>query len=70
MESMMLLSWALPLNIQDPFYRGGLVNFTHAQFAAAGFDAAFYTNLKSRQRWKSNVQVLSVVLAAVGANVP
>lgn len=30
---------------QDNFYRQGLANFTQAQFAEAGFDADFYSNL-------------------------
>ena len=32
-------------HFQDAFYRQGLANFTQTDFAAAGFDADFYTNL-------------------------
>lgn len=31
--------------IQDAFYRQGLANYTQAQFAQAGYDADFYSNL-------------------------
>jgi hypothetical protein len=33
-------------HLEDKFYREGLANFTEAQFAAAGYDATFYANLK------------------------
>lgn len=33
-------------HLEDKFYREGLANFTEAQFADAGYDAAFYANLK------------------------
>jgi hypothetical protein len=33
-------------HLEDKFYREGLANFTEAQFAAAGYNAAFYANLK------------------------
>jgi hypothetical protein len=42
-----VLNYALTLeHLEDKFYRDGLSNFTQAQFAAAGFDATFYQNLK------------------------
>jgi hypothetical protein len=42
-----VLNYALTLeHLEDKFYRDGLMNFTQAQFAAAGFDATFYRNLK------------------------
>ncbi|MDI1490831.1 MAG: hypothetical protein OHK93_002036 [Ramalina farinacea] len=41
-----LLNFILSLEqFQDAFYRQGLANFTQAQFAQAGFDADFYSNL-------------------------
>jgi hypothetical protein len=42
-----VLNYALTLeHLEDKFYRDGLANFTQKQFADAGFDATFYTNLK------------------------
>ena len=42
-----ILNYALTLeHLEDTFYRGGLANFTEAEFAAAGFDSTFYTNLQ------------------------
>ena len=42
-----ILNYALTLeHLEDKFYREGLANFTQEQFAAAGFDATFYANLK------------------------
>ncbi|KAI4188941.1 MAG: hypothetical protein L6R41_001827 [Letrouitia leprolyta] len=41
-----ILNFILSLErFQDNFYRQGLANFTQAQFAEAGFDADFYSNL-------------------------
>jgi hypothetical protein len=42
-----ILNYALTLeHLEDKFYRQGLANFTQDQFAAAGYDATFYQNLK------------------------
>lgn len=41
-----LLQYILSLeHFQDAFYRQGVANFTQAQFAEAGFNADFYSNL-------------------------
>ena len=41
-----VLNFILSLELfQDTFYRQGLANFSQAQFAEAGFDKDFYTNL-------------------------
>ena len=41
-----ILNYALTLeHLEDTFYRTGISNFTQAQFAAAGFDADFYSHL-------------------------
>jgi hypothetical protein len=42
-----ILNYALTLeHLENKFYGEGLSNFTQAQFAAAGYDSTFYTNLK------------------------
>ena len=41
-----ILNFILSLEqFQDAFYRQGLANFTQAEFAEAGYDADFYSNL-------------------------
>ena len=45
-NDMSLLQFVLYMeNFQNAFYRQGLANYTQADFAAAGFDADFYSNL-------------------------
>ena len=42
-----ILNYALTLeHLEDKFYREGLANFTEADFAAAGYDATFYSNIQ------------------------
>lgn len=67
-----ILTYALVLeHLEDAFYRGGLQNFTAAQFAAAGFDAAFYANLEQVAQDEANhVAFLTAGLTAVGATPP
>lgn len=67
-----ILTYALVLeHLEDAFYRGGLQNFTAAQFAAAGFDAAFYANLVQIAADEANhVAFLTAGLTAAGATPP
>lgn len=67
-----ILTYALILeHLENAFYRGGLQNFTQAQFAAAGFDAAFYANLEQVAQDEANhVAFLTAGLTAAGANPP
>jgi rubrerythrin len=42
-----ILNYALTLeHLEDTFYRQGLANFTQADFAKAGYDATFYSNIQ------------------------
>ena len=63
-----ILNYALTLeHLEDNFYRGGLANFTQAQFATAGFDETFYSNLKQVSTDEStHVTVLTAALTAAG----
>ncbi|KAM0257682.1 hypothetical protein ACHAQJ_004247 [Trichoderma viride] len=64
-----ILNYALTLeHLEDKFYREGLANFTAAQFAAAGYDARFYANLKEVSSDETtHVQFLTKALTAAGA---
>ena len=64
-----ILTYALILeHLEDNFYRGGLANFTQAQFAAAGFDAVFYNNLVQVSKDETtHVSFLTAALTAAGA---
>jgi hypothetical protein len=59
-----ILNYALTLeHLEDKFYREGLANFTEAQFAAAGYDATFYANLKEVSSDEStHVKLLTTAL--------
>ena len=63
-----ILTYALVLeHLEDNFYRGGLANFTQAQFAAAGFDEVFYNNLVEVSKDEStHVSFLMAALTAAG----
>ncbi|KAH6652369.1 ferritin-like domain-containing protein [Truncatella angustata] len=64
-----ILNYALTLeHLEDTFYREGLAKYTEADFAAAGFDATFYSNLKEvASDEKSHVDFLTSGLTAAGA---
>ncbi|KAF2138412.1 uncharacterized protein K452DRAFT_352981 [Aplosporella prunicola CBS 121167] len=64
-----ILNYALTLeHLENNFYKQGLANYTEADFAAAGFDAAFYANLKTIATDESeHVDFLTKALAAAGA---
>lgn len=64
-----ILTYALILeHLEDNFYRGGLANFTQAQFAAAGFGEAFYNNLVQVAKDEAtHVSFLTAALTAAGA---
>lgn len=62
-----ILNYALTLeHLEDKFYRQGLANFTQAQFAAAGFGAKFYNNLKEISKDETvHVNFLTAALSSV-----
>lgn len=54
--------------MEDKFYREGLANFTQEDFAAAGFDASFYSNLKTISSDETtHVSFLTQALTKAGA---
>ncbi|KAK5996060.1 Protein rds1 [Cladobotryum mycophilum] len=63
-----VLNYALTLeHLEDRFYREGLSRFTQAQFAAAGFDATFYNNIKKVSSDETDhVNFLTTALKAAG----
>jgi len=63
-----ILTYALILeHLEDNFYRGGLANFTKAQFAMAGFDEVFYNNLVQVSKDETtHVSFLTAALTAAG----
>ena len=55
-------------HLEDNFYRGGLANFTQQQFADAGFDQTFYTNLQEVSKDETtHVSFITTALTAAGA---
>lgn len=64
-----ILNYALTLeHLEDTFYQQGLANFTQAQFAAAGYNATFYNNLKEISSDEAtHVSFLTSALEAAGA---
>ncbi|OBT86596.1 hypothetical protein VE02_05100 [Pseudogymnoascus sp. 03VT05] len=64
-----ILNYALTLeHLEDTFYRQGLANFTQQQFADAGYDATFYSNIKRVSSDETNhVKFLTSTLNAAGA---
>jgi len=64
-----ILNYALTLeHLEDTFYRQGLEKFTEQQFADAGFDSTFYSNLKKvGQDETDHVNFLTSALSAAGA---
>ena len=64
-----ILNYALTLeHLEDKFYREGLANFTQSDFAAAGFDATFYSNLKEISSDETtHVAFLTAALTKAGA---
>lgn len=67
-----ILTYALTLeHLENAFYRGGLQNYTQAQFQAAGFDATFYANLEQVAQDEANhVEFLTAGLSAAGVVAP
>lgn len=64
-----ILNYALTLeHLEDTFYREGLAKYTEADFANAGFDATFYSNLQEvASDEKAHVAFLTSGLTAAGA---
>lgn len=64
-----ILNYALTLeHIEAAFYKQGLANFTVEQFAAAGYDSAFYSNLATIAADEAeHVEFLTAALSAAGA---
>lgn len=64
-----ILNYALTLeHLEDKFYREALANFTQADFASAGYDATFYTNLvEISEDETTHVTFLTGALSAAGA---
>jgi len=64
-----ILNYALTLeHLEDKFYREGLANYTQADFAKAGFDATFYSNLKEISSDEiTHVSFLTAALTKAGA---
>lgn len=64
-----ILNYALTLeHLENTFYSQGLQNFTQAQFAAAGYDATFYKNLKEISSDEAtHVSFLTSALKGAGA---
>ena len=64
-----ILNYALTLeHLEDTFYRQALQNYTADQFAAAGFDATFYSNIEEvSMDEQTHVQFLTSALSAAGA---
>ncbi len=64
-----ILNYALTLeHLEDNFYRQVLDKFSESDFADAGFDAAFYANLKTISKDES-VHVSFLTAALKAANV-
>ncbi|KAK6436103.1 hypothetical protein LTR95_007703 [Oleoguttula sp. CCFEE 5521] len=65
-----ILNYALTLeHLEDTFYRQGLAKFTLNDFTRAGFDAAFYNNVKSiAEHEASHVAFLTGAIEAAGGN--
>ncbi|KAG6006045.1 hypothetical protein E4U43_000499 [Claviceps pusilla] len=63
-----ILNYALTLeHLEDAFYREGLAKYTEKDFADAGFDAAFYNNVKRVSGDESeHVGFLTTALKAAG----
>ncbi|KAK2590071.1 hypothetical protein QQS21_012244 [Conoideocrella luteorostrata] len=65
-----ILNYALTLeHLEDTFYRDGLAKFSESDFKAAGFDTAFYNNVKKVAKdEETHVSFLTTALKAAGAS--